>query len=234
MPGYAGKKGDLMKAVPPFDDYVKGWSMLHGGYEPGRSRMVDMYLRMVYAIAKPFAAISTSPDLVTLLGLLVGVSVPVISESQTPRMWIFAAVIVVASGVLDGVDGAVAVLSSKASRWGHVADSLVDRLVEVAMLIALHRSGAPAWITLLAGVMTASQEYARARAAGVGLTDITVVTVSERPTRIIATVMAFLAAAFMPHHSVFAVTVGAAIWAVLGTIGLMQMIVAVRRILMQQ
>jgi CDP-diacylglycerol--glycerol-3-phosphate 3-phosphatidyltransferase len=132
---------------------------------------------------------------------------------------------------MDGIDGAVAVLSSKSSRWGHVADSLVDRLVEVALLIALHRSGAPAQVALLAGVMTACQEYARARAAGVGLTDITVVTVSERPTRIIAAAVAFTGAAFVPQHSTTIISIGTAVWAVLGVVGLIQMIVAVRKVL---
>lgn len=223
-----------MRQVPSFDVYVEGWSALHGGYQRGRSRMVDGYLRVVYAIAKPFAAVSASPDLVTTLGLLVGVSVPFITGVGEPLAWACGAVIVVASGVIDGVDGAVAVLSSKASRWGHVADSLVDRLVEVAMLIALHRSGAPAQVALLAGVMTACQEYARARAAGVGLTDITVVTVSERPTRIIATAAAFLGAAALPQHSAVVITAATSLWAALGVIGLVQMIVTVRRVLIQQ
>ncbi|NDB18700.1 MAG: CDP-alcohol phosphatidyltransferase family protein, partial [Actinobacteria bacterium] len=86
---------------------------------------------------------------------------------------------------------------------------------------------------LAGGILTASQEYARARAAGVGLTDITVVTVSERPTRIIAAVLAFAVAAAQPSSSGFAFTAGAAAWAVLGFVGLLQMIVSVRRVLMQ-
>lgn len=218
-----------MRPVPSFEAYVQGWSQLHGGYQPGRSRMVDAYLRVVYTLARPFAAVSASPDLVTTLGLLVGVSVPFITDAKSPLAWLVGAAIVVASGVIDGVDGAVAVLSSKTSRWGHVADSLVDRLVEVAMLIALQRSGAPAQVVLLGGVMTACQEYARARAAGVGLTDITVVTVSERPTRIIATAIGFVGAAVVPQHSVTMVTGAAVAWAGLGVVGLVQMIVTVRR-----
>ena len=223
-----------MRQVPSFEDYTAQWSALHGNYQRGRSRMVDAYLRVVYAIARPFAAVSASPDLVTLIGLAVGVAVPLLTAVNTSTAWAVAAVVVVALGVIDGVDGAVAVLTSRASRWGHVADSLVDRLVECAMLIALQRGGAPAQVALLAGVMTASQEYARARAAGVGLTDITVVTVCERPTRIIATVAAFLGAAVMPGHVKLAMTLGAGVWAALGVVGLLQMVVMVRRALMAQ
>lgn len=222
-----------MRQVPSFAEYTRGWSALHGGYEPGRSRVVDVYLRIVYSLARPFARVSTSPDLVTLLGLLIGVSVPFIGETGTRSAWAACALIILTSAVIDGVDGAVAVLSAKASRWGNVADSLVDRLVEVAVLVALQRSGAPSWVCIAGGVLTASQEYARARAAGVGLRDITVVTVSERPTRIIAAVFAFAVAAAMPQHSAVAFTVGASVWAVLGFVGLLQMIVSVRRVLMQ-
>lgn len=222
-----------MREVPSFAEYTRGWTELHGGYEVGRSRMVDAYLRIVYALARPFARMSASPDLVTFIGLLIGVSVPFIGEAGTRSAWATCAFIILASAVLDGVDGAVAVLSAKSSRWGNVADSLVDRLVEVAVLVALQRSGAPSWICLAGGILTASQEYARARAAGVGLRDITVVTVSERPTRIIAAVLAFAAAAVQPTGSQFAFTVGAAVWAVLGFVGLLQMIVNVRRVLMQ-
>ncbi len=222
-----------MREVPSFEQYARGWSELHGGYQPGRSRTVDVYLRIVYVLARPFARISASPDLVTFIGLLIGVSVPFIGEAGTRSAWALCAFIILASAVIDGVDGAVAVLSAKSSRWGNVADSLVDRLVEVAVLVALQRSGAPSWLCLAGGILTASQEYARARAAGVGLRDITVVTVSERPTRIIAAVLAFAAAAAQPASSAVAFTVGAAAWALLGFIGLLQMIVSVRRVLMQ-
>ena len=66
----------------------------------------------------------------------------------------------------------------------------------------------------------------------VGLTDIAVVTVSERPTRIIATVIGFVGAALMPQHSAVAVTCATVAWAGLGVVGLVQMIVTVRRALM--
>ena len=41
-----------------------------------------------------------------------------------------AALLVGASGLLDNLDGAVAVLSGRTSRWGFVLDSGCDRLAD--------------------------------------------------------------------------------------------------------
>ena len=64
---------------------------------------------------------------------------------------LLAVVLVVVSGLLDGLDGAVAVLTDRATRWGHVLDSLVDRCSDGLYLVALWLVGAPAGVCVAAG-----------------------------------------------------------------------------------
>jgi CDP-diacylglycerol--glycerol-3-phosphate 3-phosphatidyltransferase len=73
------------------------------------------------------------------------------------------------------------------------------------------------------------QEYVRARAAQAGMTDIGVVTVWERPTRVIVTAMFLLGAAIHPDAAASWVSGGSVAWALLGLVGCTQVVVAVRR-----
>jgi phosphatidylglycerophosphate synthase len=142
-----------------------------------------------------------------------------------------AALAVLLSGLLDGLDGALAVLSGRATRWGYVLDSVADRLADAAFLVSLYLLGAPAWVCVPAGTLTFLQEYARARAGAAGMSEIGVVTVWERPTRVIVTA-AFLVVQAVPSGGVgpvTGVTAGAAAWLGLAVVGNLQLLVVIRR-----
>ena len=49
-------------------------------------------------------------------------------------------------GLLDSLDGALAIATGRASRRGFVLDSAVDRLTEAAYAAALWVAGAPGWL----------------------------------------------------------------------------------------
>jgi len=137
-----------------------------------------------------------------------------------------AAAGVVLSGLLDNVDGAVAVLTGRATAWGQVLDSVADRVGDLVFLGLLLAAGAPLPVCAAAGAVTLLQEYLRARAAASGMTEVGVVTVWERPTRVIVTA-AFLASAAAlgsPWP-----TLAAWVWVGLGVVGLGQLAVGVRR-----
>ena len=72
------------------------------------------------------------------------------------------------------------------------------------------------------------QEYARARAGAVGMTEVGVVTVWERPTRVIVTATFLAAAALLGQPWAL---LGAAAWTGLGLVGLAQLLVVGRRLL---
>lgn len=209
-------------------DYVSRWSELHGGVDPADSKLISGYLRLMYALARPFVALGASPNAVTLTGLLVAVLA--IWAVATGGRWVLAAVAAIAvSGLLDGVDGAVAVVTGRTSRWGAVLDSLVDRLQEACYLIALHYAGAPAWICAAGGAAVWLAEYVRAKAAAVGMTEVGIVTPFERPTRIAVAAMFLLAGAIYPVQQQWWATAGAALWLALALVSLGMLIPVVRR-----
>jgi phosphatidylglycerophosphate synthase len=202
---------------------------LHGGYDPGASAVAGRWLAVIWTLSRPLARRGIAPAAVTGWAVLVGLAVPAVA-ALGGRWPVLAAALVVGSGVGDGVDGAVAVLSRRDTRFGSVLDSLADRVSDSAYVLALWVLGAPGWLCLAGGGAAVLQEYARARAGVAGMTEIGVVTVAERPSRVIIAALALLGCGVAGSaHSV--ATAGAAAWTVLGVIGLAQLlVVACRRL----
>ncbi len=206
--------------------YFAGWASLHGGYDPRSNALVRVWLTWTYALAKPLAATRVPPDLVTVLGLAVSGAAATLASGGEDWWLLAAGLVVVAAGLVDNLDGAVAVLTDRATRWGAVLDSVVDRCSDLLFLSALWLAGAEPWVCVAAAALMLLQEYARARAGASGMSEVGVVTVWERPTRVIVTA-AFLGSAALlgdPWP-----TLGAAAWLALGVVGLVQLLVVVRR-----
>jgi phosphatidylglycerophosphate synthase len=219
-----------MPDLPDRDGYFQRWSVLHGGYDPRTAFWPRTWLTLTYRCARPLARLGVAPDVVTLAGGLV--SAGVVGLAAIGGRWALpAVVVVVASGLVDNLDGAVAALTGRATALGYVLDSLVDRLSDGCYLLALWLLGAPAWLCLLGGVATMLQEYLRARSGNAGMGELGVVTVAERPTRVIITAFALCAAGTLPDHTAAAATLGAAAWLAVGTVGFGQLCIAVRRAL---
>jgi CDP-diacylglycerol--glycerol-3-phosphate 3-phosphatidyltransferase len=218
----------MARAVLTREAYLDRWQTLHGGYDPRGSKLVGPWLSVVYGVARPFARAGIPPDVVTVLGVVV--SGLVVWLCWLGGRWvILAAVVVGLSGLLDSIDGAVAVLTDRVTRWGAVLDSVVDRVSDVLYLVALWLVGAPAWVCVVAGVLLFTQEYARARATAIGMDDVGVVTIGERPTRVIVVAMFLLAAGIYPDVATSWATAGAAASLTIGLVALAQLLVVVRR-----
>ena len=213
---------------PGLADYLRRWAPLHGGYEPRAGSLAGRWLSLAYAAARPLAARGVSPDALTAWGVLVSASVAAIA-SAGGRWPLAAAGVVVIAGLLDNLDGAVAILTGRTSRWGFVLDSLADRLSDAAYLVALWVLGASGALCVAGGGVTGLQEYARARAGNAGMREIGVITVWERPTRVVLTAGLLLGSGLLPDSAEVIVTAGAAAWVVLGLVGLVQLLAVVRR-----
>jgi phosphatidylglycerophosphate synthase len=210
------------------DTYLQQWSTLHGGARP--TGIVGGWLRLVHAVAAPLARLGVPPDAVTVLGLLIACSAPLLASLG--RGGVLAAALVVAlSGLVDSLDGAVAVMTGRVTRWGAVLDAVADRVSDAAFVAALWVLGAPAPVCVAAVALCWLQEYARARAGGAGMTEVGVLTLNERPTRVIVVVMSLLASAVRPVDEPGWETLGAWALVALGVIGFAQLIVVVRRTL---
>lgn len=217
------------------EDYLAAWAASHGGHHPaGGGRAERAWFDVVFRLAGPLRAVH--PDALSGVAVAFALGAAILAGGD-PRLGLVAAALVVVSALLDGVDGAVAVISGRASRWGHLVDSLGDRVAEAFFGLALAQAGAPWQVCAAAVACGWLQEYARARAAAGGTTDILVVTVAERPTRVIATVIGLLAVGILGTSSVgefdaeIAAFCGAVIWLALGLVGFVQLLHALRRAL---
>jgi CDP-diacylglycerol--glycerol-3-phosphate 3-phosphatidyltransferase len=205
-------------------DYLALWSALHGGADP--SGIVGAWLRLMHALAAPLVRLRIPPDGVTVVGMLVACAAPVLAGSGA---LVAAAAVVAGSAVLDSLDGAVAVVSGRTSRWGAVLDGVADRVSDAAFVAALWAAGAPGLLCVGAAALAWLQEYARARAGAAGLAEVTVLTANERPTRVIVVAMCLLAGAVRPADEPGWPTLGAWALAVLGVVGLAHLLAALRR-----
>ncbi|MCU7725641.1 CDP-alcohol phosphatidyltransferase family protein [Actinoplanes sp. KI2] len=210
-----------------WEAYCAAWARLHGGFDPrAASAVVRGWVRVAYRMGSWLGARRVAPSAVTTAGLVLCWCVPLVAALGRAPAALGAALVLLAA-LADGLDGAVAVVSGRASRLGYVYDSVADRLGEVAWLLAFWLVGAPGWLVVAAGTVSWLQEYARARATAAGMAELGVVTVAERPTRVLVAIFGLLAAAVVP----IATTVAAAVWLGLGLVGLAQLGVAIRRAL---
>ncbi|MGF7239082.1 MAG: CDP-alcohol phosphatidyltransferase family protein [Frankia sp.] len=196
--------------VPDRESYFTLWARTHGGYDPATGLwLVRAWLTVTYRLGRPLAARGVSPDAVTAAG--VGLTLVVLPLTAAGGRWPLAGVVVVvAAGLLDNLDGCVAVLTGRVTAWGYVLDSVADRLCDGIYLLGLWLLGAPGWLAVAAAVPLVLLEYIRARAGSAGFGDIGVVTVGERPTRVIVTAFALLGAGLAPGLAGLAGTIGAA------------------------
>ena len=156
-------------------EFFTTWSDLHGGAKI--EGVVKTWLQISYATAKFFAKLRVTPNLLTFAGLFFAIAL-----WQFANNWI-AALFLVLSLFFDGIDGSLAILQKKTSKFGAFTDSFVDRISEVFWALALYELGAPATLVFIALLATYVQEYLRARAGGLGHEEVGIVTICERPVR---------------------------------------------------
>ena len=220
-----------------WDEYATAWSKLHGGFDPrAASPVVRGWIRLAYAGGSLLGRMRVSPSAVTAAGLLICLAVPA-AAAQGPLGALAAAGLVLLAGVADALDGAVAVVTRRTSRLGFLYDSVADRIGEVAWLAAFWLAGAPGGLVVAGGAVSWLHEYVRARAVAAGMTEIGIVTVAERPTRVSVALagllLAGLAGLLRPELLAGTATVTAVAWLFFAVFGLGQLFTAVRRSLLR-
>jgi CDP-diacylglycerol--glycerol-3-phosphate 3-phosphatidyltransferase len=215
-----------------WDEYSARWSSLHGGVDPRKSSAyIGGWLRIAYGTGRVLAGTGISPAGVTALGLVFGLAVPFVVLPG--GVWLFAAAaLVFLSALADSADGAVAIISGHTSRIGAFYDAMADRVTEAAWLVALWLLGVPGVLVAFCAGLVYLHEYARARAALSGMPGVGVVTVAERPTRVLMVIVALvLGGALWPINERLTpglITVVVGVWAGLGLLGLTRLLGAIR------
>jgi len=123
-------------------------------------------------IAKWLGDAGFTPNTLTLIGFLMMCGIGVVLAFGN---FALGGVLIVAAGIFDGLDGSLARLTNRASKFGAFLDSTTDRFAEGAIyfgiLFAFMQRGID-WVayliyfTLLGSLMVS---YARARAEGIGV-----------------------------------------------------------------
>jgi len=115
-----------------------------------------------------FVKLRITPNTLSLVGLAAGAAVGLLYFLNEP-LW--AGLAVILCGVLDILDGKVAVRSNKKSRYGAIFDSSLDRYSEFLILAGLawhFRASWVLWVIFFGFLGSTMVSYTRARAEGLG------------------------------------------------------------------
>ncbi|MGW5055005.1 CDP-alcohol phosphatidyltransferase family protein [Actinokineospora sp. NPDC004072] len=173
-------------------DPVRGWERLHGVNVSG-NRLAVGWIRLVHVLARP--VLPVAPDALSAAG----VAAAACAVAVAALGWTWAALaLVLVSGLLDGIDGAVALRTGRARPLGAVVDAVADRLADLCLIAVLVVLGGDARLAVVVAAAVLLHEYARARAQGAGMGSAGAITVAERPTRVILVAVTCLGTGVAP------------------------------------
>jgi len=169
-----------------------------------------LFTRLLTPVARAFLAMGISPDVVTLVGTLGVCFGALVFYPRGEFLW--GTLVITAFVFSDTVDGIMARMSKRSSRWGAFLDSTLDRVGDAAVFggLVLYYAG-PASpdaaasardsvgsalvdrelmlaLALACLVLGGIVSYARARAEGLGMTAD--VGIAERADRLVAVLLA--------------------------------------------
>ena len=194
------------------NEFTTFWSTLHG--DAPIVGVVRGWLWISYRIARALHFVKISPNVLTAIGLLAGL----LTILEAKSAWAIG--LLTLSLIGDGLDGSLAIVGRQTSDRGAMIDSVVDRITEFAWVVAFTRIGAPIAIVGSAWICANAQEYLRARAGGLGLHEIGVVTIAERPVR----ASLFFIALIAFQMNLLIIGIIATIWLVMQVISLSQVL----------
>jgi CDP-diacylglycerol--glycerol-3-phosphate 3-phosphatidyltransferase len=148
--------------------------------------------RVLTPIGRTVARTGISPNAITAIGTA-GVAAGALGFF-TRGEFFWGTIVITVFVLLDMLDGAVARVTGKISKWGAFLDSTMDRVADAAifsgLLIGLYRGGQEglAWVALYCLVAGVVVSYAKARAEGLGYTCD--VGIAERTERLLIALVA--------------------------------------------
>lgn len=199
----------------PGADPAGSWSARHHGMGAASVPLLPGWIRLTDALAAPLVRLRVPATAVTVTGALLAVLAAAVTR---PAPWA-AVALVLLSVACDAVDGTVASRTGRVSRAGARADAVADRVADVAFAAVVWRCGAPLWLAAAAGLVSLAHEAYRAWRGGRLQVRITV---DERPTRTVCTVLAAGSAAV--SAATWPATVCAAVWLGLAAVGVAQLV----------
>jgi phosphatidylglycerophosphate synthase len=158
-------------------------------------RLRARYERAMQPIGKRLGNMGATPNTITTISLILAILAALAYATKAPLL---GALGLVASGMVDMLDGAVARAIGKTTKFGAVYDPVLDRYAEFAVLVGIAVGGFTEWvwaIFALFGMVMASYTRARAESSG-GLSSCTV-GIAERQEKIILLMIGSLLQPFL-------------------------------------
>ncbi len=145
------------------------------------------------AIGTALGRSGISPDILTVIGFVFAILSGVFYGIRPGQPYL-AAILIIFSGIMDILDGAVARATKRVSKKGSFTDSTLDRLAEVAIFGGIIYSGygIPAVVVLLTLAFSLLVSYVRAKGESLNLA-ISGVGIGERAERLIVLIIFSLA-----------------------------------------
>jgi CDP-diacylglycerol--glycerol-3-phosphate 3-phosphatidyltransferase len=168
----------------------------------GRSFVTPEFRARVRLIAVPVALVlgklGLTPNALTIVGFL---GTCVAAAAAAAQLWVLAGILVIAFGIFDLFDGALARATDQASTFGAFLDSTLDRtgenLVYAGVAFGCAMGGFTFGVGLAALAMATASvvTYARARAEAVGLHGE--VGIAPRPERLVVLAVGLVLTGFL-------------------------------------
>lgn len=175
-----------------------------------REQLIERYYALLEKSLHPLLKSGASPNAISLLALMVSLFAGVCYGDG--RIFL-GGLLLLFSGFLDTVDGSIARLRGRSSRFGALLDSTLDRYAEFFVFfgILVHfRSGWMFFIVLFALMGSVMVSYIKARAQSLG--EIRSAGLMQRPERLALLVIGSIingpAGVLFPDHpdAVFSIT----------------------------
>lgn len=143
---------------------------------------------VVETIGRSLGSTGLSPTFWTFLGFVFSLVAGLLYAFK-PTAPYLAAISIVASGVFDVLDGAVARVTQRVSKSGSFNDSTLDRLAEVSIYAGISYAGlAPPVLVLLALSFSLLVSYTRAKGESLGVS-LSGIGIGERAERLIVLIL---------------------------------------------
>ena len=167
----------MLRSKEEWLEFLRGRIQVSGEAKSGQTvTLTDLLRKRFGGLLDPVASLigrtGVSPNVVTVMGVVLNLGVAWVLAQGHTRIGGFLVPLV---ALLDALDGTLARLTGKRSRFGAFLDSTMDRFSEailyLGLLVFYTRAGAGREILLIYVTIVGSLmvSYARARAEGLGL-----------------------------------------------------------------
>lgn len=131
-------------------------------------------------VASSLAALGLSPNQITVIGLLISLLSAYVFYLSF-QFW--GGLLLLLAGLFDIIDGAVARVTGKVTKWGGVLDSILDRYSDLIIIGAILLAGLcdPLWgVIAMIGSVMVSYIRARGEVEGVKMSSVGLMERAER------------------------------------------------------